>query len=246
VNALGPGAALDFAVAYEYNSPHDKPLQALGARAGVVIFIGEKPTPTPVAGNEAAYLREGIRLFAAKDYAGALKYFRAVAGTDPNSIDALKGAGNCYYHLGYKDDARTAYTRALALTPADTQLQRAVSFLGGAPTAPAASTAPALSAAGAKYLKEAERLYAAKDYLGALKYFRATADTDPQSADPLKGAGNCYYHLGYKDQARTAYTRALALEPSNTQLQRAVSALGGAVTETVPAASKVLSTDGAK
>lgn len=58
LNALGPGMALDFGAVYDFNNPLSQPLQALGAKAGVVWYLGgnsgaapaavSKPAPPPV------------------------------------------------------------------------------------------------------------------------------------------------------------------------------------------------------
>jgi Flp pilus assembly protein TadD len=64
-----------------------------------------------------------------------------------------------------------------------------------------------------------------KDYANALKYYQAAASLDPNSSAAFQGEGTCYYYMGQKDQARDAFTKALALNPSNTSLQSFINAL---------------------
>lgn len=90
---------------------------------------------------------------------------------------------------------------------------------GGAPTAPATASKAD------PYINAANQLMANKDYPNALKYYQAAASLDPNSSVALQGEGNCYYYMGQKDQARDAFTKALALNPSNTSLQNFVNSL---------------------
>jgi hypothetical protein len=51
VNSLGPGMALDFGAVYDFNSPLSRPLQALGAKAGVVWYLGGNSSAAPASGK---------------------------------------------------------------------------------------------------------------------------------------------------------------------------------------------------
>jgi hypothetical protein len=90
---------------------------------------------------------------------------------------------------------------------------------GGAPAAPATASKAD------PYINAANQLMANKDYPNALKYYQAAVSLDPNSAVALQGEGSCYYYMGQKDQARDAFTKALALNPSNTSLQNFVNSL---------------------
>lgn len=89
----------------------------------------------------------------------------------------------------------------------------------------AAPAAPATASKADPYINAANQLMANKDYPNALKYYQAAAGLDPNSATALQGEGSCYYYMGQKDQARDAFTKALALNPSNTSLQNFVNSL---------------------
>jgi|GEM_PF-312025 len=93
-----------------------------------------------------------------------------------------------------------------------------------APGEPAPGGAPAVSKAD-PYLNAANQMMGTKDYANALKYYQAAASLDANSAAAFQGEGTCYYYLGQKDQARDAFTKALALNPSNTSLQSFVNSL---------------------
>jgi tetratricopeptide (TPR) repeat protein len=68
-----------------------------------------------------------------------------------------------------------------------------------------------------------------KDVVNALKYYQAAASLDPHSTMAWQGVGRCYYHLGKKDMALDAFNKALALDPTNAQLQKTILFLGGQV-----------------
>ncbi len=98
---------------------------------------------------------------------------------------------------------------------------------GSAATASAASPNPGAPTASKAdpYLNAANQMMGTKDYANALKYYQAAASLDPNSAAAFQGEGSCYYYLGQKDQARDAFSKALALNPSNTSLQNFVNSL---------------------
>ncbi len=99
---------------------------------------------------------------------------------------------------------------------------------GAAANAASAGTAPAAPATASKadpYLNAANQMMGTKDYANALKYYQAAASLDPNSSAAFQGEGTCYYYMGQKDQARDAFTKALALNPSNTSLQSFINAL---------------------
>jgi hypothetical protein len=82
--------------------------------------------------------------------------------------------------------------------------------------APAAAAAPA--AGSASLLATANQAAANKDFNGALQDYQAAANADPNSAQAYQGMGICYYYLGQKSEALTAFQKALSLDPNNTQL----------------------------
>ena len=94
-----------------------------------------------------------------------------------------------------------------------------------AATSTAAPAAPGTASKADPYLNAANQLMGTKDYANALKYYQAAASVDPNSAVAFQGEGSCYYYMGQKDQARDAFTKALALNPSNASLQNFVNSL---------------------
>ncbi len=98
----------------------------------------------------------------------------------------------------------------------------------GSPAASGTSAAPPAPGTPSKadpYLNAANQMMGTKDYANALKYYQAASSLDPNSSAAFQGEGTCYYYMGQKDQARDAFTKALALNPSNTSLQSFINAL---------------------
>jgi uncharacterized protein YceK len=100
----------------------------------------------------------------------------------------------------------------------------AATSAGAAASGAAPGAAPTASKAD-PYLNAANQLMGTKDYANALKYYQAAASLDPNSAAAFQGEGSCYYYMGQKDQARDAFNKSLALNPSNTSLQNFVNTL---------------------
>jgi Flp pilus assembly protein TadD len=71
----------------------------------------------------------------------------------------------------------------------------------------------------------ANQAIANKDYNTALQDYQAAANADPNNAGAYQGEGTCYYYLGQKAEALTAFNKALQLNPGNTQLSNFVKAL---------------------
>jgi len=87
----------------------------------------------------------------------------------------------------------------------------------------ATAAAPALS--GGNSLDLANKALSNKDYNNALKYFQDAANADPNSVAAYQGLGTSYYYLGQKEQALVQYRKALALNPSNKQLETFINAI---------------------
>jgi tetratricopeptide (TPR) repeat protein len=71
---------------------------------------------------------------------------------------------------------------------------------------------------------------ATKDYDNAVQDYQNAANANPNSAAAYQGLGTAYYYLGQKDQAVSAYQKALQLDPSNTRLSNFVAKLTGSNT----------------
>jgi hypothetical protein len=79
-----------------------------------------------------------------------------------------------------------------------------------------------------QYLSAGNKKYAAADYEGALKYYKAAVKLNGQSSVAHQGVGNCYYGLGQKENALVSYDKALALNPDNTKLAKFIQKIRGA------------------
>lgn len=95
-----------------------------------------------LAAAKAAYLK-GSALEQARSYRAAFAEYSNALKADPTYIYAWKQIGNCYYYMGYKEQAVQAYRRYLAAVPGDASLKAFVGRLTGGSAAPApTSTAP--------------------------------------------------------------------------------------------------------
>ncbi|HVM32649.1 MAG TPA: tetratricopeptide repeat protein, partial [bacterium] len=74
------------------------------------------------------------------------------------------------------------------------------------------------AATAADYAAAGLKLYNAKNYAQALQYFNAALQADPNNAQALMGAGNCYYAQGQTAPALEDYQKLQALQPHNSQL----------------------------
>jgi hypothetical protein len=76
-----------------------------------------------------------------------------------------------------------------------------------------------------EYWEAGNRLYSAKDYKQAIRYFESALDANPGLWQAFQGLGNCYYGLGDKAKALSNYQRCLGLHPDNPELASFAAAL---------------------
>jgi len=76
----------------------------------------------------------------------------------------------------------------------------------------------------------------AKQYQYAAYYFNQATQADPNSAKAWQGLGNAFFAQNNKPKAIEAWDKAVALDPSNTQLASYVASLKGAATPSADAA----------
>jgi len=101
-----------------------------------------------------------------------------------------------------------------------------------------AAVSPSLGQATAdQYYQAGLQLYTAKDYTRAIQYFDAALKMDPNNIGALRGAGNCYVSLNQPAQALPYYEKALAANPSDTQLAQFVESLKAQAGSAAPAAT---------
>jgi outer membrane protein W len=103
---------------------------------------------------------------------------------DASKTASYVGLGNCQYRLGRKEEALTAYNKALALDPTNAQLTQFVNNLKGsaAVAVPASAPAPALGPAMDNPLKQGADLFAQKRYVESIPLFEQAASKDPGNA----------------------------------------------------------------
>lgn len=188
--------------------------------------------PALAAANEQ-YVQWGNKMIAAKKYDDAIKYFSGAVKADPKNAAAYKGIGYAYVYKGDKAKALQYLNYSLKLNPTDSGLQQYVATLGGG-SAPAAGGSASDQAYqnGVKYM-------GAKQYQYAAYYFNQATVADSGSAKAWQGLGNAFFAQGNKPKAIQAWEKAVALNPSNTQLADYVASLKGATrsADSAPSAS---------
>lgn len=128
------------------------------------------------------YFQYGNKLYMAKDYANAAKYYQAAVQMNPNNAQAYQVLGNCYLLTNQKAQALAAYEKSLALNPSNPQLaayvQNLRNQLGAA--APAAAQPSATTAdSGAQALRQGAALFQQKQYAAAIPYFQQATQLSP-------------------------------------------------------------------
>ena len=179
--------------------------------------------PAFAVADAAQYVGWGNQMIAAKKYDDAMKYFGGAIKADPKNAAAYKGMGYAYAYKGDKAKALQYLKYAVQLNPSDAALAQYVTTLGGGAAAPAAggNTADQAYQNGVKYMQ-------AKQYQYAAYYFNQATTADPNSAKAWQGLGNAFFSQNNKPKAIEAWDKAVALDPSNTQLASYVASLKGA------------------
>jgi len=185
--------------------------------------------PAFAVADAAQYVGWGNQMIAAKKYDDALKYFGGAIKADPKNAAAYKGMGYAYVYKGDKAHAVQYLNYAAQLNPSDTALKQYVATLGGGSAAGAGATA------GAQAYQNGVRYMQAKQYQYAAYYFNQATQTDAGNAKAWQGLGNAFYAQGNKAKAIEAWDKAVALDPSNTQLASYVASLKGAPAATASA-----------
>jgi tetratricopeptide (TPR) repeat protein len=137
------------------------------------------------------YFQYGNKLYMAKDYVNAAKYYQAAVQLNPSNAQAYQVLGNCYFLTNQKEQAVAAYEKALALNPNNPQLaayvQNLKNQLGStvpaaaqpAAAQPAAQAAPLNNAQGAQVLQQGAALFQQKQYAAAIPYFQQATQLMP-------------------------------------------------------------------
>lgn len=162
------------------------------------------------------YYQAGVRLYQAKQYDQALRYFGASLKLDNRQATVYQAVGNCYYAKGDKAHAVQYYKYALQLNPSNSPLQQFVAQIGGA-AQPVQQDPLALG----------HQLYRARRYSEALQAYKQASQSQPSNARVFQSIGNSYYALQDKASAVTAYRHALELDPGNQALADFVGKIDG-------------------
>lgn len=156
----------------------------------------DRPTPLPVAADEASRLtEEAIRLYAAGQFASACERFTQAADAAPTSAARRTDAGRCFETWGWRtlaggrpDEAALLFRQGLAHAPDDPALLRgsgvAAVHAGRAADALASLEAAARIAPDAQVQLLLARLYDSRDEPArALLHLRAVVSAEPGHAE---------------------------------------------------------------
>ena len=123
----------------------------------------------------------------------AIRLFSTLVGT-PEEAEARIGRGWCYHDAGEFIKAQAEFRKAAHLSTSPMRAAHASYGLGCA-------------------------LQSQKDYAGAVDAFRAGFATDPGELGIAFNIGRCYLNLRRFDEAIDAYRRAVAIDPTNTEMR---------------------------
>jgi tetratricopeptide (TPR) repeat protein len=175
------------------------------------------------ATQAAQYLAQGSKFLQAKQYDKAIQYYNYSAKLNPTD-SAYYYAGIAYYMKGQKAESLSSFQNALKVNPANVNAKKMIAKLqgGAAPAAGGNSKASQYLMMGHKYLK-------AGQYDNAIKYYNASAQTQPNYL-AYQFMGTAYYHKGDMENAKISYQKSLQLNPNNPGVRNVLAKLnaGGA------------------
>lgn len=192
------------------------------SRFGLTV-VGLLLLPSMVLANAAQYIQWGNQMLAQRQYDKAIQYFSGAAKEEPRNAAAYKGLGFAYAYKGDRAKAAQYLQYSLQLNPNDAQLRAYAQQLGIG-----AGTAASGGGAGASAYQNGVRYLQGKQYPYAAYYFNQATQAEPNNAKYWQGLGNAFYGQGSKNKAVAAWEKAVALDPSNTQLAGYVASLKGA------------------
>jgi tetratricopeptide (TPR) repeat protein len=168
-----------------------------------------------VAGQAHAYTSKdycnaGLKLYSAKDYGKAAKYFSAALNLDPNNTTALQGRANCYYATGQYQLALPDYQRVQALTPSDQLAQFIIKVQEKAGASPASAPPPPSNS----YFDQGVALFQQSQYAESVPLFQQACRQDPQNYKPFYYLAITQVKLGDKKDAALALTLCNLKHPS--------------------------------
>lgn len=187
---------------------------------------GEEPK-SPAAG----LLQTAMEKYSSGDVAGAEKLFKRVLLVDKNNADAYFNLGVLYEGKGDLQAALDNYTRAQSLNPSDPELRDTVASLRNkvaqdrtAKIAEAKKAEQANQAAQHRddlrqMVSSASADYKSGNFSEAVRKLEKVAADAPSDPDVQYALGQAYKAKGDTNKARTAFGRAMSIDPSS-QLYR--------------------------
>jgi hypothetical protein len=91
---------------------------------------GAAPAAAPAGGDASATAKEGLKLKAAGDYAGAAAKFATAIAADPNNADAIWGGAWVAAEMGQKDMAKQLFEKYLAVGKDSGKISKAKAAMG--------------------------------------------------------------------------------------------------------------------
>lgn len=193
----------------------------------------------------ADLLQDAMEKFSNGDLSGAERTFKRVLTIDKNNPDAYFNLGVLYEGQGNLQLALENYTKAHSLNPGDAELKETVQAMRSK-IAQETSTkvAQAQQANEAKQAQNRETLRqmvssASSDYKNgnfseAVRKLEKVAVDAPADPDVQYALGQAYKAKGDTERARTAFNRAMSIDPSSQLYRNAVNELSNTQLASAP------------
>jgi Flp pilus assembly protein TadD len=191
----------------------------------------------------ADLLQEAMEKYSAGDTVAAERIFKRVLLVDKNNADAYFNLGVLYEGKGDMQLALDNYTRAQALNPSDSELRDTVQSLRNK-IAQERSTKIAESQKINQEKQTSQRRdslrqivssassdYKSGNFSEAVRKLEKVSSDAPNDPDVQYALGQAYKAKGETERARTAFNRALSIDPSSQLYRNAVSDLNNTVAQ---------------
>ncbi len=198
--------------------------------------------PDPVS-PAADLLQDAMNQYSAGDVDTAEKTFKRVLTIDKNNADAYFNLGVIYEGKGDLSNALDNYQKAYALNPSDSELKNTVASVRSkldqsrqTKIAQAQKEQQTLRQQQAdaqkretlrRTVQDASKDYKAGNFSEAARKLEVVARQAPTDPDVQYALGQAYKAKGDKQNARTAFNAALALDPNNQMYRTAINELDG-------------------
>ncbi len=188
----------------------------------------------------ADLLQEAMDQYSAGNTSAAEQTFRKVIAVDKNNVDAYFNLGVLYEGKGDIDKALDNYTKAQSLNPADRELRETVNSLrtkvAQAQQQKADEQKRTQLADQSRQRDSLKQLVsdASSDYKSgrfsdAVKKLERVSNQAPSDPDVQYALGQAYRAKGEAEKARTAFSRAMSIDPVSPLYKNALSDLNSTV-----------------